>query len=298
MKTIHYNECPLCQSSDISKFMSIKDHSISGETFDVFACTSCKFTFTQDIPDQDHIGDYYKSEDYISHSDTQDGLINKLYHKARNVMLDRKLKLIKKSVSGKKLLDYGAGTGYFLQHMTKHGFAASGVEIDPEARTFIKDKFDLIVNEPSVMLNDTRAKVYDAITMWHVLEHVEKPHELLTKMHHLLNDDGRIFIAVPNHISRDGQTYKGYWAAYDVPRHLWHFEPETMALMAKKNGFAVEKYERLPFDPFYNSLLSEKYKSSALALVKGGISGLLSAAKSLSDIKKSSSLIYVLKKKP
>jgi 2-polyprenyl-3-methyl-5-hydroxy-6-metoxy-1,4-benzoquinol methylase len=296
MSIIHYKHCPLCDSERITKTMNVKDHSISGETFDLFKCQNCGFTFTQDIPDQAHIGDYYKSEDYISHSDTQKGIINKLYHKARSIMLDRKYRLIQSQVKGNRLLDYGTGTGYFLQYMSTKGYEAQGVEIDADARKFIEDKFGLQVIEPAQFLKKNDKEIYDAISMWHVLEHVEDPDSLLKKMHQLLDHNGKLFIAVPNHISKDAKAYKEYWAAYDVPRHLWHFEPKTMQLMAKKNGFKVESLHRLPFDPYYNSLLSAKYKKLAFSFFRGGVSGLLSSIKSWGDIEKSSSLIYVLSK--
>lgn len=276
--------------------MTVTDHSISQEDFDLFRCDSCRFTFTQDIPDQEHIGNYYKGADYISHSDSRKGLVNKLYHRARSIMLDRKYKLIKKYTPGRRHLDYGTGTGYFLQYMKKRGYQVSGVEIDAETRTYAQQLFGLEIDTPDNLLADTRRQIYDSISMWHVLEHIEQPHRLLSQMHRLLDDEGYLFVAVPNHVSTDGKKYKEHWAGYDVPRHLWHFEPDTMQKMAQKNGFTVVAKQSMPFDPYYNSLLSERYRKAALSLVRGGLTGLVNTFASLGNTDRSSSLIYILKK--
>lgn len=296
MSTIHYTTCPLCKGSSIQSVMSVKDHSISQEIFEVYNCASCSFVFTQQVPDQEHIGRYYEGDAYISHSDSRAGLVNKLYHKARSIMLERKQKLIKSYVVGKRHLDYGAGTGYFLEHMKRKGYQVKGIEIDSDARAFAKSNFEIDVDPPSSLMQDQRNDLYDSISMWHVLEHIQEPHALLQKLHQVLSDDGYLFVAVPNHTSTDGQHYGPYWAGYDVPRHLWHFSPKTMRDMARRNGFEVIALEGMPFDPYYNSLLSERYMDRSLALLRGAVSGLKNTIASWSATEKASSIIYILQK--
>lgn len=296
MHTIHYSTCPLCQSSDIGLALKAKDHKISGEEFEIWDCKNCGFRFTQDVPDQDHIGEYYKGEIFISHSDTKEGVVNRLYHRARKVMLDRKYSLIHRLSSGRELMDFGAGTGYFLDHMRQRGYTVHGVEIDSGARAFAQKKFGIHIDGIDTFYESKAQEAYDVITMWHVLEHIEDPHDLLQRLHRMLRPGGKMLIALPNHNSSDGKKYQQYWSAYDVPRHLWHFEPKTLELMIEQNGWKMDSMHRLPFDPFYNAILSEQFRAASLALVRGGVAGLTSTLSALATKRRASSLIYVVSK--
>ncbi len=295
-KHITYQQCPLCDSKDIKLSLATEDYSISKEVFNIYDCGTCSFRFTQTIPTPETIAPYYESDVYISHSDTKEGLVNRLYHTARDLMLNKKRKLILSLTEGKRILDVGSGTGYFLDHMKNNGFAVTGVEIDPDARQATKDKFGIQVASPDTFLNQGLTEKVDVVTLWHVLEHL---HDLTGYMESIaaqLADGGTVLIAVPNHASYDATHYKKHWAAYDVPRHLWHFTPKTIGQLAEKTGFKVVDQKRLPLDPFYNSLLSEQYKGNPLALISGGVVGAISLLKSYVDPAKSTSPIYILKK--
>jgi len=294
---IQYKACPLCNSKNIQAALATMDYSISKEAFDIFDCMDCSFRFTQSIPSPETIGPYYNSEVYISHSDTKEGFVNRVYHTARDLMLNRKRKLVQSLTQGKRLLDVGSGTGYFLDHMKRNGYQVKGIEIDSDARQATKKKFGIEVAEPSSLLNGELKEKVEVVTMWHVLEHLHDLHGYMKSIHHQLTEDGFLLIAVPNHASYDAQYYKKLWAAYDVPRHLWHFTPKTIAQLANKNGFEVVSQKRLPLDPFYNALLSEQYKGNKLALLSGGVVGGISLLKSYLNADKSTSPIYILKKK-
>jgi len=294
---IKYEACPLCASKNIQASLATMDYSISKEAFDIFDCADCSFRFTQLIPSPETIGPYYNSEVYISHSDTKEGFVNSVYHRARDLMLNRKRKLVQSLTQGKRLLDVGSGTGYFLDHMKRNGYQVKGIEIDADARRATKEKFGIEVGEPASLLEGKIKEKVEIVTMWHVLEHLHDLHGYMGSIRHQLTDDGFLLIAVPNHASYDAQYYKKLWAAYDVPRHLWHFTPKTIAQLAAINGFEVVSQKRLPLDPFYNSLLSEQYKGNKLALFSGGVVGGISLLKSYLNPKKSTSPIYILKKK-
>jgi len=296
MSTVQIDHCPVCNQNKLVDYMEVKDHSISKEVFQLQTCSTCTFTFTQNAPSEGSIGPYYESEEYISHSDTQKSMMDKIYHKVRARMLDSKLNTINElGLSGKRLLDVGAGTGYFLNHMKKNNWSVLGIEVNEEARKIAKDKFGIDTIVPSKLF-DIHEK-FNAITLWHVLEHIHKLNENIAKFHSLLLEDGALIIAVPNHTSNDAKRYKDYWAAYDVPRHLWHFSPKSMETLMSKHGFDLIKKKSMPFDAFYVSLLSEKYKNSGLASVKGGMAGLISNLKSVSNVDNSSSIIYIFKKR-
>jgi len=295
---IHYNECPVCSSNHIQKLLDIQDYTVSQEIFEVWHCSKCTFRFTQNIPTADNIGPYYQSANYISHSDTQDGFIHRCYHLVRNYTLQLKRKLIQET-TGKQigdLLDVGAGTGAFSKVMKNAGWAVTGLEPDETAR-----KNALEINELQLLSPDNLYKIspesFDAITMWHVLEHVHDLQGYLEKYHSILRKNGRLIIAVPNYTSYDASVYQQYWAAYDVPRHLYHFSPESMSMLADKKGFKINSIRPMWFDSFYVSMLSEQYKTGGNQYLSAFWTGLLSNLKTIFDHKKCSSVIYILEKK-
>lgn len=296
MERANYQKCPLCQSEKINSSISLSDYSISKQDFEIWQCANCNFLFTQNIPSEESAGSYYASDEYISHSDTQKGMVNRLYHLARKIMLNKKYRLIKKISSGKTILDIGCGTGYFLNYMKSKNYSTLGIEVNENARAFGQQNFGLNILSPNHLLNDKMNDRFKIITLWHVLEHLYNPDIYIQKIKYLLENDGVLILALPNPDSFDASYYKKYWAGYDVPRHLWHFTPKTINQFVQEN-FSVTKLKRLPFDAFYNSILSEKYQNNKLGFIRGIIIGLISYTLSLFDIKKSSSVIYVLKKK-
>lgn len=296
MNVVHHQQCPLCQSKQIALWQRVKDHSISGEFFPIWRCADCSFTFTQDAPAPEQIGPYYQSEEYISHSDTKAGLVNRLYHAAREYMLGRKFQLLKSLVAGKKVLDYGTGTGYFVDYLQRKGYDAVGVEIAEEARNYGQQKFGIRIHPPVFYEEQAALASYDAITMWHVLEHIYDPVFCLRRGKALLKEKGVLLVAVPNLTSSDAQHFGADWAAYDVPRHLWHFSPATLEKMAMQAGLRLETTHHMPMDPFYVSIMSSKYQAASLPIVRGAVRGGLSFFRSSTKANLGSSVIYVLRK--
>jgi len=297
MNRIHYTFCPACNSGAISNVLQVKDHTVSGETFDIAECSSCSFRFTQDVPDAGSIAPYYKSEDYISHTNTVTGLINRLYHFVRTRTIVQKRKLIERSTGIKagRLLDVGSGTGAFLNEMKQHGWEATGLEPDADARSVAKRVYDVVLADTD-QLYQLPEDHFDSITMWHVLEHVHDLAKYVQQIKNVLHTNGKLFIAVPNYTALDAAIYKEYWAAYDVPRHLYHFSPRSMELLMKKHGLKVLQYKPMWYDSFYVSLLSSKYKKGKTNWLAACWNGFRSNLVAMSDKKKCSSVIYVIGK--
>lgn len=290
------NPCPLCSHPDPVAGLTCHDFFVSGEEFPVFRCPQCGFSWTGGAPRPGEIGRYYQSEDYISHSNTAQGFVNRMYHLVRSYMLNRKANLVSR-VSGKKsgaLLDIGAGTGYFLRTMQQRGWQVSGTEKSSKAREFCLSQWniDLLPDEGLFALPD---RSFDVITLWHVLEHLHEPDKYLKKAARLLKPSGCLVVALPNPGSYDARHYGRYWAAWDVPRHLWHFLPGNVEKLAGKQGFSPVKTYRMPFDAFYVSILSEKYKKSKFPVIKGIWHGTLSWVISLFSPRRCSSLIYLFR---
>ncbi len=289
------HNCLLCGSNQFTPLMKIKDFSISGEQFYIHECNQCKFRFTANPPSAADVGKYYENENYISHSNTNKGLVAKLYHIVRHIMLRRKHRLLTRLSPGNKVLDVGSGTGYFLNYLQQNGFIVQGVEMSDSARDFSIQQFGLDVRKTMDEIEDVGQ--FNSITLWHVLEHLYDPDIYMQHFKKLLQADGTLMIALPNHDSYDGKKYESYWAAYDVPRHLWHFKPDTFKRFADNNGFTITKKYMMPFDPFYNSILSEKYKQNSFGLLRGFWTGLLANLKGIQSIDRASSVIYILKAK-
>ncbi len=295
---ICHNPCPLCSSEKVSYYLTCTDHLISRQEFELYKCTQCGFIFTHEYPEEKEIGRYYDSENYISQDDRAKGIINKAYVAVRDIMLQRKLRIVEIAtglIRG-NILDIGCGTGYFAGTMKEAGWIVTGIEPNKKARDFGVSRFGIQVLSPD-RISDLPDKSFDCITMWHVMEHLYDPKWYSDEISRLLQPNGICLAALPNSDSSDAGYYAGHWAAFDVPRHLWHFNPSTVELFWAKKGFEVVRIECLALDVFYISILSEKNKGSRLPFIKGlGIGGFF-ALKSAFNKNKCSSLIYFLRKK-
>lgn len=292
---ITHSQCPLCNSSATAPFLSCTDYFLSGEIFELSKCPDCGFVFTRDHPGEDEIGRYYESKEYISHNDAAQGISAKLYRIAREFMLKRKSRMTSKGsgISQGKLLDIGSGTGHFLSVMKKNGWEVTGIEINQKARQLSMLEFGLDVISPNEIRTIPSGSV-DAVTMWHVLEHFQDPFTYMSEVARMLKPGGVCLIALPNCNSSDAIHYREFWAAWDVPRHLWHFTPDTFRKFAEKCGFSVKSAKALPLDMFYISILSEKYKGSKLPVIRGLFSGLWLSSASFWKKSKASSLVYTI----
>jgi len=288
--------CPVCQKEDFKNFMVVKDNAVSKESFVIVQCENCSFKFTNPRPDEASIGRYYASENYISHSNTNQGLTNKAYRVVRSITLRQKVDLINKFVPQKgNMLDYGCGTGHFLEACQKNGWQIAGFEPNEIARQQAATLTGTIIE--AIDITKFAPESFEMITLWHVLEHIHQLNETVKNILSLLKPQGYILIAVPNADSLDAQKYKENWAAYDVPRHLYHFTQSTMKRFLKKHKLNLVQTLPMKFDAYYVSLLSEKYKSGSPNYFNSIMSGYQSnthAGKTTNDY---SSLIYVAQKK-
>ncbi|HEU4575847.1 MAG TPA: class I SAM-dependent methyltransferase [Chitinophagaceae bacterium] len=291
---IHYTSCPVCSSSRIKDVFNVKDYTVSGESFLILECLDCSLRFTQDVPAPDRIAAYYKSENYISHTNTSKGLVNSLYQLVRKRTLHQKRKLAEGLVTKqqRELLDIGSGTGAFVNEMQLHGWKVTGLEPDAGARKVAADLYHISLQAPEKLF-DLTEKRFDIISLWHVLEHVHELKKYISQCHRLLAENGRLLIAVPNYLSLDARVYGEYWAAYDVPRHLYHFTPAAMNRLLSANGFVLQAYRPMWFDSFYISMLSSRYKTGHTNLPGAFWTGLRSNARALRNVRLCSSVIYI-----
>ena len=298
MNKVRINACPLCGSTNINHFKNCTDFYASSESFDLGRCEQCGFIFTHEFPDEKEIGRYYETPDYISHTDTRKGFMNRIYHYVRSYMLSKKAQLVMKESHRRsgRILDIGTGTGYFANAMYLRGWQVEAVEKSPSARSFAKEHFNLDVKSEEALLDFPEAS-FDVITLWHVMEHLQNLQNTWERLSDLLSERGILVVAVPNCDSYDAKKYGEHWAAYDVPRHLWHFTPATMQQWGAKNGFILAARHPMPFDAFYVSMLSEKNRGNSIPFVRGLLTGTMAWFSSLAKKERSSSMIYIFRKK-
>jgi len=290
--------CPVCHAETIQPVMECRDHSITKEAFTIWQCGRCTARFTRTVPQQNDIAKYYEATHYISHTDTSKGIIAKLYKIVREITLSEKRRVLQRvsDLTAGTLLDIGSGTGAFAAEMATKGWKVTGLEPNAGARAKAKDLYKLDL-KPAEILYNLPVAAFDVITLWHVLEHVYDLDGYFASMHRVLKPNGVVFIGVPNYTSPDAAHYGTYWAAYDVPRHLYHFSPKSMALLAERFGFTVISRRAMWFDVYYIALLSEQYKHGKQRFLPALWLGLRCTLATLFNRSKASSLMYVLKKR-
>lgn len=289
------NTCAICGKGNFSVYLESSDYFLSKEKFTIVTCDNCEFLFLNPRPDAVEISKYYKSEEYISHSNTKRGVINKVYHIVRKRNHKKKYNLIQNLKNKGTLLDIGCATGEFINYCRNNGWTVAGVEPDEDAQKFAKTQYNLNVY-PESLLKEIPTNKFDVISMWHVLEHVHLLEQRIGQLKIYLKNDGVAIIAVPNAACKDAEIYKEFWAGYDLPRHLYHFTKKSILELFKKNNFALIETIPMKFDSYYISMLSEKYKTGTGNVVKAFLNGYKSNRWAKRNNNNYSSQIFILKK--
>lgn len=294
MNTI--KNCPICQSNSFNSHLEVEDHFLTYEIFTLQKCNSCGLIFTSPRPKEIDIGRYYQSDEYISHSSSSKGILDKIYFAVRNHSIKKKFKLITKYISSGSILDIGCGTGEVLQYFKEMGWSTTGVEPNNTARDIATKKHHLSVFSEREF-NKQNTSSFDIITMWHVLEHVSDLDARIQGIKLLIKENGILVIAVPNIDSKDAEIYGKFWGALDVPRHLYHFNHKTIKMLFQNYGFEIINIVPMKFDAYYISLISEKYKTGKSNFIKAFFNGMISNIYGLFHKNNYSSNIYLLKLK-
>lgn len=289
--------CPRCGSPERTAALAPVDHTVSGERFAISACLQCGLHFTDPRPEQHAIGAYYLSEKYISHTNGGHGLADRAYRLIRQLALRNKHEMIARHQPNGTVLDIGCGTGDFLAFMAKKGYCGQGVEVSNSARQLAQTKGVTVAAQLADLPAGT---TYQVITLWHVLEHVADPLATLKELHERSAPGGLLVLAVPDRDSWDRKHYGQHWAAWDVPRHLFHFNRNDVLDLLEKAGFESCGTRPMWFDAPYVCMLSEQYRGSSMltSLVKGGLWGLYSNLLALFSSQPTSSTVFLAKRRP
>lgn len=292
----HLNNCPLCASKHAKHALNVVDFSVSKEIFELVDCADCGFRFTNPRPNVGGLSRYYQSENYISHSNANSSLQDRLYQLARKFTLRGKYQLLKAYQPIGKVLDIGCGTGQFLAHLMSRGYSVQGIEPSLNTREGTIANYGIRV-VPSI--NDIpHQEQFNIVTMWHVLEHIPDLRSHFKKLFALMADKGILIIAVPDRSSWDAQHYGPNWAAWDVPRHLSHFRQKDIHTLLDEHGFTLLQTKRMWIDAFYIAMLSEQYIGHGKlgSIIMGIAYGTWSNILSLLGGRPTSSTLYIAKK--
>lgn len=289
-------QCSVCGGGGLRPVFSMRDYLVSGESFSLVECGECGVRLTTPVPAEDQIEKYYESDEYRPHDAEGFSLSDIAYRVVRGIMVGKKRRWIERftGVRGGRLLDVGCGTGEFAASMRDGGWDVTCVDASEKARSAAKSRFDLDVLSAEEWLN-LESVSFDAITLWHTLEHVHQPRRYLTHARDQLSKDGAMFIALPNHTSYDAEVFGETWAAYDVPRHLTHFSPAAMKKLLERCNLSLSAIRGLPYDAYYVSLLSAM--NGGKNVMSGLWNGFVSNRKAAAETKRFSSLIYVVRPK-
>lgn len=294
------SECPSCGNSVFTNHLSAKDYTYSKKEFHLVKCTKCTLVFTNPRPNEASIGKYYDNPEYVSHSDTNKGLLFLLYGIVKRQALAQKRKMLESLTATKTILDYGAGSGDFSAELADSNWDVTAFEPDTNARNKILEKSSRVHLSDTIESIPTESK--SVIALWHVLEHVHRLKETIEQFQRILEVNGHLVIAVPNYNSKDAEHYETDWAAFDVPRHLYHFDFTSMKTLIENQGFELKEIKPMWFDSFYVSLLSQKNKNTngGIRAILGWpvafIIGLLSNFGALKSTKRCSSITYIFQK--
>jgi len=288
-------KCTWCESENTQIYLSLKDEFLTKEDFQIYQCQDCGLLFTEPRPAKDKIGAYYKSEEYYSHQENKQGFIPRIYERVKSINLKNKSKMATLALKPGRILDIGCGVGDFLHVMETQGWETFGIEPSEEAKAIAKKRTKAQVYVPE-QIEELANESFDLITMWHVLEHVDDLKTEIAHLQRLLKKGGRLVLALPNFKSYDATFYKEKWAAYDVPRHLSHFCRKSIANIFKNSQLRLIETNKLRWDAYYISYMSEQYKKNSLPLVRGVARGLISNLKARKN-GEWSSLVYIFEKK-
>jgi len=272
-----------------TKQIETKDYLISNERFVIKEVKNGLLKTTPNISDSE-IYKYYSSGDYLSHNRSV-SFLSLIYTFASKYMLKRKADLISKYINtGDCFLDFGCGIGELVLKMKSRGFVSCGVENNLNAYNACLKK-NISVFKDLISLKSK----FNLISCWHSLEHLSDFTTTLSMFNKLINKNGYLIVAVPNHESFDSKYYGKFWAGYDVPRHRFHFNKDALIRIVEDSNFEMIDSSPMFLDAFYISILSEKYKKNFFSFFKGVLIGTVSTFSYLIT-KNASSHYFVFKK--
>ncbi|MBC8257126.1 MAG: class I SAM-dependent methyltransferase [Candidatus Marinimicrobia bacterium] len=245
--------CIVCGKNISTAYIEVSDRlSKSPELFQLVKC-DCNFVYLNPRPSQANISTYYNSPEYDPHNNLKNNKLGKLYKLVQSVALRFKFRRISSFHKSGKILDVGGGNGEFAAFMALQGW-----------KVVLQDKISKIDNlrdRENIIAVQNLEKIkkdecFNVITLWHSLEHIHNIEELYSQINRLLKPDGILLIAIPNINAPEKPFFNNKWAPFDAPRHLYHFQLNTLNELCNRYKFEIVRKFSLFQDTPYNILLS------------------------------------------
>ena len=227
----HTTACASCGGTFLQEWCRAKDTNrrMSGREFVVARCSACGIVQTLPQPTPEELQTFYPEVYYADPANVD----------ALRVFQREKLGILQQFRTDGRLLDVGAGIGLFVREAVDAGFDAEGIEISGHAVRTGSARLNVRLTAGDLLDIPIPADSFDVVTLWHVLEHLPNPASVLQAIHRILRTNGLLLIAVPNIGSIQARVFRSRWYHLDVPRHLFHYSPETLAGILQRSGFSV-----------------------------------------------------------
>jgi len=242
MEELETNLCPLCNSDKSTITFNGKDFLYSKKDFTVVSCSSCGVMYTNPRVKKNQIGNYY-FKGYSPYKPVKrNPLLRTMIDLSGNIFGNINIEIHKdiKSYNFKTVLEVGPGSGSLLQFLKKNNYQVAGVEIDNDCVERIKAQgIECYCGELSDYKRMLGTRKFELIILCHVLEHLYNPREIIEIIYSLLSDNGILYMILPDVGSIEAKLFGKYWIGWDLPRHVVHYNRNTVRDLLTKSGFKV-----------------------------------------------------------
>ncbi len=247
--------CRICNSSDVKLFCTAFDRAQrnTSETWQILQCAGCGFGWTSPPLPVERIASYYPPTYLGDVAGTLDEFLAGRRQRSRSWRNESdKVRLLEKYASRGRILDVGCGAGQFLWALDAARWERTGIELSGDTVAFVKSRLpSLRLLAGDIYSSELARESFDAITFWHVLEHLPEPEAVLKRAADLIRPDGWLIVSLPNLDSLQAKLFRKYWYPFDdVPRHLHHFSGHSLDLLMDRAGFRVCRH--MLFSPQVN----------------------------------------------
>jgi 2-polyprenyl-3-methyl-5-hydroxy-6-metoxy-1,4-benzoquinol methylase len=239
--------CGLCgsQEQQVIRSVPVQRYGLAAY-FQLVRCHTCNLVYLNPRPDKQESAAYYPPEYQADMRKVlQEAWANPITRKGLEMV--RRRRTPRCSHKG-KLLEIGAASGIYLQGQRELGWDVEGIEIDQESAEYARQKYGLTIHtgDAEEILPEMPEGTFDAVAMWHVLEHLHHPLQILREICRVLKPGGLLIVEAPNYGSPLVTLFGRYWFPLEIPRHLYHFTPQTLQAMFSRAGLVSFQVKGVP----------------------------------------------------
>jgi SAM-dependent methyltransferase len=230
--------CSVCETGLLEEAFYATDRNLAAtkEKFLVARCSACGVAQTLPQLSEAALSRYYPRSYY-----PEPDLARQYYERVVYGLHREKLLRLRQFIASGRLLDVGCGIGYFVKAARDAGYEAEGLELDEDTAAHGRELWELPIRSGTLSSLEAPQSAFDAVTFWQAFEHMQQPREVLERVRALLNPAGVLVIAVPNFSSLQSALFRSHWYHLDLPRHMFHYNPENLSAVVSRHGFRVDQ---------------------------------------------------------